>query len=334
MPLNKLFLLAFVFLFMAGSAGFADTYTPEASNRVKINMGETPWKFIRSDPPMTATTGPQMPSFADAAWKDVGVPHTWNDTDTFINQKSGGGDGSMAGGTCWYRKHFTLDSKYANKKIFIEVEGAHYGAAAYINGTFLKGNSAVNPTATHVIGFIGFVVDITPYVKFGGADNVFAVRVGKSGGFYTAPGFSSVFRFGQNDGGLFRPVWLHITDSVHVPLNLYSVLNQWGTYVATLSATAASATVRMLTNVQNESNAPQTVTLTTKFVDATNTVVLTIDNTQAVGANQCFVFDQKGNIANPHLWYPNNSIYGTPYMYKVYSIVKVGGQTRDVFETP
>jgi len=32
----------------------------------------------------------------------------------------------------------------------------------YVNGTFIPGNSAVNPQATHVIGFLPFVVDITP----------------------------------------------------------------------------------------------------------------------------------------------------------------------------
>jgi hypothetical protein len=46
------------------------------------------------------------------------------------------------------------------------------------------------------------------------------------------------------------------------------------------------------------------------------------------------MFDQIATVANPHLWYPNNSTYGTPYMHKVYSIVKVAGATTDVFTTP
>src|SRR5271157_5932638 len=150
----------------------AETYTPEPSNRVTINLGETPWKFNKGDP-----ANAQNPTFNDAGWKDVGIPHCWNDTDTYINQGSGGGDGSMLGGTCWYRKHFTLDNQYAGRKIFIEIEGAHVGAQAYINGTLIPGNSAVNPNATHVIGFVGFIVDVTASVQFGGTDNVFAVRV-------------------------------------------------------------------------------------------------------------------------------------------------------------
>jgi hypothetical protein len=318
-----------IFLLIAAFASLADTYTPEASNRVKINFGETPWKFQRSDPANAQTL-----AFNDAGWKDVGIPHTWNDTDTFLNQNSGGGDGSMFEGTCWYRKHFTLDSKYSGRKIFVEFEGVHVGCQVYCNGTFIPGNSAVNPQATHVLGFIGFIVDLTGYtLNFGGADNVLAVRVA-NGGFFTYPGFSMVFRFGQADMGIFRPVWMHITDKIHVPANTYSVLNQWGTYVATLSANAASATVRILTNVQNENTTAQSITVTTKVVDASNTVVLSMDQTQSVAAGANTVFDQKGDVANPHLWYPNNSTFGTPYMYKVYHIVKAGTTTLDVFQTP
>jgi len=43
---------------------------------------------------------------------------------------------------------------------------------------------------------------------------------------------------------------------------------------------------------------------------------------------------QTGTVSNPHLWYSNASIYGKPYMYKVYHIVKVGGATVDVFTSP
>jgi beta-galactosidase len=313
---------------------FAETYVPESSNRVTINLGETPWLFLRADPSMSGANGPQSVAYNDASWTVVGIPHTWNDTDTFVNEDSGGDDGTAYGGTNWYRKHFTLDSKYADRKVFIEFEGAHVGAQVYINGTFLPGNSATSPNATHVTGFMGFVVDITPYARFGGADNVLAVRVSKNNAFYQDPGFSLVFRFGQADGGLFRPVWMHITDKVHVPLNLYSVLGQWGTYVAATTVSDASATVLVQTNVRNDGAAGADVSLTTQVVDASNNVVLTLSGAHTIGTGQSYAFSQTGDIANPHLWYPNNSVYGGPYMYKVYHIVKVGGVTVDVFQSP
>jgi beta-galactosidase len=85
--------------------------------------------------------------------------------------------------------------------------------------------------------------------------------------------------------------------------------------------------------VENETNAAASVTLTTKIVDATNTVVWTEDKTQSVNAGEVSLFSQTATIANPKLWYPNNSVYGKPNMHKVYHIVKVGGVTVDVFES-
>jgi kynureninase len=80
---------------------------------------------------------------------------------------------------------------------------------------------------------------------------------------------------------------MHITDKVHVPLNVFSVVNNWGTCVATTSATDASATVRVLTNVQNETGGSVTASLTTKVVDAAGTVVLSADASHSVGAGAC-----------------------------------------------
>jgi beta-galactosidase len=308
----------------------AETYYPQETNRVKINLGATPWKFTKGD-----VINAQNPTLNDTAWSTVGVPHTWSDTESFNNQSGGGATGSMYGGVSWYRKHFTLDNSYNGRKLFVEIEGAHLGAAVYINGTFLPGNDGINTNATHVVGFIGFVVDITPYARFGGTDNVLAVKVSGNGGFFTYPGFSIDYRFGQGDYGLFRPVWLHVTDNVHVPLNVYSVINQWGTYVATVSATDASATIRIQTNVRNDNASAQTASVTTKVVDAAHNVVLSMDaDAQSIGADTNLVFDQTGTIANPTLWYPAGSPYGTPYMYKVYHIVKVGGNVTDVFDSP
>jgi len=320
---------AVVISLLAAACSFGETYVGEPSNRADINMGVTPWKFIQSDP-----VNAQNLTFNDASWSTVGVPHTWNDTNTFLNMDAGGNAGALDGQTGWYRKHFTLDNGYSGRKIFVEFEGAHIGTQVYINGTFIQGNSTVNPQATHVNGFLPFVVDITPNVKFGGSDNVLAVRVSTGAGWFNFPSFSNDFRFGQGDGGLFRPVWMHVTDMVHVPLNVFSVVNNWGTCVATMSATSASATVRVLTNVQNESSGSVTVSLTTKVVDSTGTVVLSSDDSHAVNPGACYVFDQTGTITSPHLWYPNASIYGKPYMYKVYHIVKVGGTTVDVFTSP
>jgi beta-galactosidase len=306
---------------------------PPPSNRVTINLGQTPWKFGMQNP-----TGAETVAFNDSAWPDVGIPHTWNDMNSFVNNKSGGWTGPNNPETSsnnWYRKHFKVDAKYAGRKFFVEVGGAHVGARVFINGTFMKGNNPDNPNATHVVGFVPFIVDITDYVKTDGTtDNVLAVNVAKNANWFTGPGFSTVFRFGQDDGGLFRPVWMHITDKVHVPQNVYSVVNNWGTYVNTVSASAASAVVKVQTNVQNETGAAADVTLTVQIVDDTGNGVTTSDATKNVAAGTTAMFDQDITVPNPKLWFPAASTFGKPNMYKVYHIVKVGGTVVDAFTSP
>ena len=321
--------VAVLLVVMAATACLAETYSGEPSNRVKINLGATPWKFDIGDPANASTAG-----FNDAAWTTVGIPHTWADMLSFLNMGSGG-PGNGLGAVVWYRKHFTLDNGYNGRKIFIEFEGAHVGAQVWINGTMIKTNSKYNPNATHVIGFEPFIVDITPYANFGATENVLAVKISNVEGFYTYPHFSVEFKYGMGDGGLFRPVWMHICDKVYVPANVYSVVNNWGTYVAAMTATDASADVKILTHVQNESGAAATVTLTTKIVEAASKIVAWTGNmTQTIAKDTSFVFDQTATVASPKLWYPAASPWGKPNMYRVYHIVKIGTTTVDVFESP
>ncbi len=166
-----------------------------------------------------------------------------------------------------------------------------------------------------MVGFIPVVVDLTPYLHTDGStDNVIAVDVSRGDSWFEQPGFSGAFRFGQAMAGLFRNVYLYVTNPVHIPINVYSNQKTWGTYVGTLSevpaaeatATAASAVVEVQTNVLNESAAAQQVTLTTQIVDAQGNVIVTAPPiTQSVPAmtSDAFpstpapMFDQK--ITNP-----------------------------------
>jgi beta-galactosidase len=288
-------------------------------------------------------------SDGSANWQQVGLPYDANVTRTFLNQTSGGGQGSLTGNTNWYRLHFKVDPKYAGQKFMLELEGSHTGVQVFVNGTLLPGISAVaaDAQATHVVGFIPVVVDLTPYLHAdGGTDNVIAIDVSGGSSWYEKPNFSGAFRFGQAMTGLFRNVKLFVTNPVHIPVNVYSNQKTWGTYVGTVSitpaatgtATAASAVVEVQTNVLNESATAQQVTLTTQIVDANGDVVVTAPPvTQSVPpmtsatfpSTATPMFQQQITVPNPTLWYPNNSIFGKPYMYKVYHIVSVNGTVVD-----
>jgi len=314
------------------------------------NAPQSQWWFENTNNSTTySTPGFVESSDKSAAWKQVGLPYDANIPRTFINQTSGGGQGSLTGNYNWYRLHFKVDPKYAGQKFLLNIEGSHTGVQVFINGTLLPGVSSVaaDAQATHVVGFVPVVVDLTPYIHADGVtDNVIAIDVSRGAPWYEQPNFSGAFRFGQAMAGLFRNVYLYVTNPVHIPQNVYSNQKTWGTYVGTVSevpaaegtATAASAVVDVQTNVVNETATAQQVTLTTQIVDAQGNVVVTAPPiTQTVPAmtpstfpsGAAPMFDQRITIQNPTLWYPNNSIYGKPYLYKVYHIVSVNGVVVD-----
>ncbi len=337
--------LVFLTLSLSGlSSCLAQATSLPPSKRVVINLGETPWQYLASDAdPSTVSS----PGFDDSSWLPVGLPYSSEQMNMYINLISGDGDGQMGPNEVWYRKHFTMDPQYANSKVQVELEGVHTGMQVYVNGVLLPGNSAVaaDNKATHVIGFIGALVDITPYLHFDGSGNVLAVRAAsRDDSWFESPGFSGSSRFGQAMNGIFRPVRMYITDPVYIPRNTYSGYNaaKWGTYVSTLSASDTSATIDVQTNVMNESTSDQDVFLTTQIVDAGGNIVATAQSETTIPAgtigpilsSQAPTFDQQLTVNNPTLWYPNNSIYGKPYMYKVFHIVSVNGTVVDSVQTP
>ncbi|WP_246374150.1 sugar-binding domain-containing protein [Tunturiibacter gelidoferens] len=258
-------------------------YVGDASST--SNAPQSQWWFENTKNSTTYSTSSFVES-SDPAWHQVGLPYDANIARTFLNQDSGGGQGSLNGQENWYRLHFKVDPKYAGQKFLLNLEGTHTGVQVFINGTLLQGISAVaaDAQATHVVGFVPVVVDLTPYLHTDGAtDNVIAVDVSRGDAWFEQPNFSGAFRFGQAMAGLFRNVYLYVTNPVHIPLNVYSNQKTWGTYVGTVSevpagegtATAASAVVEVQTNVVNETASTQQVTLTTQIVDASGNVVVT-----------------------------------------------------------
>jgi len=118
-----------VFLSVHPRCAAASRYAPPASPRVTYNFNPG-WKFIRQDVP-----GAENPVFDDSAWTEVGLPHTWNDVDTYRALIShGGGDQTYYQGIGWYRKHFKLPAGSEGRKIFLEFVVLKQAACFYLNG--------------------------------------------------------------------------------------------------------------------------------------------------------------------------------------------------------
>ena len=156
----------------------------------------------------------------------------------------GSGNGYAPGGIGWYRKHFTLPAALKDKIGAIEFDGVYDHAEVWVNGHLVGGRP---------YGYSSFECPLTPLVKFGGTDNVVAVRVDHSryadSRWYTG-------------SGIYRHVRLRFTDPLRIA--------HWGTSVTTPIATAASATVTVETTIDNASAAARDLSLESEVVLARN----------------------------------------------------------------
>ena len=200
-------------------------------------------------------------------------------------------------GTGWYRRHLNVPAEWAGKSVFIEFQGSFQDTQVYVNGTSV---------GHHLGGYNGFSYDITANVKAG--DNVVAVKVNNNYNAQLAP------RNGdhQFDGGLYRNVYVVVTDPLHV--------TWYGTWVTTPTLATndgSSSTVNIKTEIRNDGAASADCTLTTDIVDAQNNVVATVSTQQAIPAGQSVTVDQTTPaVSQPSLWHPDH-----PTLYRAISTV-------------
>ena len=181
------------------------------------------WKFSLT----TANLEAEQPAFDDAAWRSLNLPHDWSIESDFSNKNPASpGGGALPGGLGWYRKSFTIDKSWQGKQIYIDFDGVYCRSEVWINGVSV---------GKRPFGYISFRYDLTPHIKFG-EQNVIAVKVDNS----KQP--NSRWYSGS---GIYRNVWLTVTNPVHVDL--------WGTHVTTPEVSEKSASVNVETTVKNTS---------------------------------------------------------------------------------
>ncbi len=288
-------------------------------HRIKYNFNPD-WKFIKANP-----ENAQEENFDDSQWSTVSAPHTFNDVDTFDDLSIGGhhGEKNQWRGTVWYRKHFKIPAEDVGKKVYIEFESVRQIANVYINGTHL---------GTNVMGFLPFGYDLTPYLKVG-EDNVIAVKVNndrKSDDFRdNDPLVWNHEHWHPTHGGIYRNVFIHTMDPLHITLPLYDNLKTVGTYVYAENISKESAEITVTAEVINEYSTDKIVNFEALIVDMDGIVVSTSSAEKTINSGEKFIFSTTANVANPNLWYTRH-----PYMYKVISILKEGNTVLDTYETP
>src|SRR5258706_4460189 len=124
----------------------------------------TGWKFFLGDDPSASA-----PSFNDAAWRILDLPHDWSiELPCDKDSPTGNDGGALRGGIGWYRKTFTIPATIKNEVVSIIFDAVYRNGEVWINGHYL---------GKRPYGYSSFQYDLTPYLVYGTEKNVIAVKV-------------------------------------------------------------------------------------------------------------------------------------------------------------
>jgi beta-galactosidase len=253
------------------------------------------WKFLLGDTAVASAV-----NYDDSKWEDVQLPHDWS-IKLPLNKKNGGAMGFLPGGIGWYRKTFSIPNNYNGKKVVIAFDGVYHQSDVYINGKHL---------GFHPYGYTGFEYDLTPYLNFG-RQNTIAVRVDHS----NSP--SSRWYSGS---GIYRHVWLKITNAVHVAT--------WGTYITTPVVSESSGEIKIATTIKNNSSHNGNLQVINKIISADGKEVVAAKTSTSIQNGKEGIVDQSMHVPNPRLWSIEK-----PYLYTMETTVRVNGKTTDQYKT-
>lgn len=242
------------------------------------------------------------PKFVDSTWQKINVPHDWLVELPFVKSEQvemdshgykpiGGAYPETSIG--WYRKHFSVDKSKSNKRFEIQFDGIYRNAEIWLNGFYV---------GTNFSGYVGNSYDVSDYINFEG-DNVLVIRVDASqyeGWFYEG-------------AGIYRHVWLHITDKIFIPED--------GVFVYA-DVKDKKATVTVETTVQNNLLNQANATVYSYITDRKGTVLAkTATQKIKLDSRKDQTIKQKVAIKNPELWLLEN-----PYLYRVVSVLQSENQ--------
>jgi beta-galactosidase len=269
------------------------------------------WKFAKGDFPNAADV-----VFDDARWQDVTVPHDWAIYGPFGREydlqavavmqnfeqteslKTGRTGGLPYAGAGWYRTMFSVgDSRLSKKQVTLQFDGAMSEARVYING---------KEACFWPYGYNAFHCDVTDFVHADGKENVLAVRL------ENRPQSSRWY----SGAGLYRNVYIHITDEVHVPV--------WGTHITTPVVSEKYATVNL--KIKLRCNSKEKVRIVTEIYDRSGTLVTKNEKEQEVSDGHSI--EQNFTLNNPHVWSPES-----PDLYVAVSKIFVKNKLVDEYTT-
>ncbi|MGL6174321.1 MAG: glycoside hydrolase family 2 TIM barrel-domain containing protein, partial [Cellulosilyticaceae bacterium] len=177
-------------------------------------------------------------------------------------------------------------------------------------------------------GYLPFLYDLTDLLVYG-EENVIAIRLDNSDAPDVPPGKPQQDLDFTYEGGLYRNIYIHITDKLYIthPI-LAGEVAGGGIFVTYPKVSHEEADIAIQTHISNEQEKVATFRLVQKLVDEAGQLVQEIAHEYTVAANQTAHFKQVMTIESPTLWHPSN-----PYLYTLKTAIEVEDREIDSQET-
>ncbi len=188
----------------------------------------------------------------------------------------------------------------SGKHITLHFDGAMNNAKVWLNG---------NMIGDRPYGYIGFSVDLSPHLNYGGS-NVIAVQLAPED-------FSSRWYPGA---GIYRNTWLEINNEIHVA--------KWGTFITTPSISKEAASINILTEIESVATEDKEVHLQTIIYDPNNREVAKTHSVVQTKQNNVVEAVQTTTVKSPMLW-----DLDTPNLYTAKTTLIQGDKFLDSYQT-
>ncbi len=301
-------LLASLF-FMLTQVGQAQPIDKKNQVRQQVLLNAD-WQTVLLDD--KEASGFQDPDFRYENWKQVNIPHNWDDYGGFRRLVHGNLHGSA-----FYRKTFSVQKIEKNKQYFLWFEGVGSYATVWLNGDSI---------GYHAGGRTSFTLDVTSALNEG--QNLLSVRADHPAEIRDLPwvcgGCSSEWGFseGSQPLGVFRPVHLIVTDDVRIEPFGVHIWND-------KNISAEKATLNLTTEVRNYGEKTRKLKVVSRLLSAEGDLVA--ETTASVSVKPGVtdtVAQQMPDIQNPELWSLEN-----PYLYILETSVYEGKKLLDQLHT-
>ncbi len=307
---------SFVRLLTLAAALFTLNLSAADSPREHLSL-DANWKFHLGDDWPDAlhlskaarNSGPAAARFNDTAWQSVNLPHDWAielPFDPDANMSHGYkpvGPNFLETSVGWYRRTFDLPAADADKRIWLQFDGAFRDTTVYVNGWLVGHNES---------GYYPFRYDITDIVHCGN-NNTVAVRV-------DASRFEGWWYEGA---GIYRHVWLDKTAPVAIAPDGIFVYSKFPNNVP-----EGPAQIHVEADLLNTLMDKADAKVHCEILSPDGKSVAHFDGTGTVPEQSRQVVKLAASVDSPALWSPES-----PQLYKLVTTVEVGGKIVDRKDT-